>query len=234
VVEAVVRLLEDAPVFNAGTGSCTTAEGVCELDAIIADGDSLAFGAVAAVRNVRNPVSLARRVMTETPHCMLVGEGACRFATAQGAATATDAELRSPYAAGSGDTVGAVARDGAGRIAVATSTGGVPGKMPGRVGDAPLIGSGAWADSRAGGASATGIGEDLMRVLMARRAVDHLARDRPPAMACRAAVDDLERLVQGRGGVILLDPAGRTGFAFNTPRMAVAALDAQGARTVHV
>jgi beta-aspartyl-peptidase (threonine type) len=121
-----------------------------------------------------------------------------------------------------------------GAIAVATSTGGTPGKMAGRVGDAPLIGCGAWADSRAGGASATGIGEDLMRVLMARRAVDHLTGGRHPDEAARAAVQDLGRLVNGRGGVIVLDAAGRTGFAFNTPRMAVAAIDSAGNRIVHL
>ena len=212
-VEAAVRVLEDLPVFDAGTGSVLNAKGDVECDALIVDGNSLRSGGVIGVNCTRHPISVARAVMDKTPHALFAGEGARAFALANApkedlcnpdelvtdAARAEFASKRnytdsvaksfrneapsssSPssstsYRADTGvhDTVGAVALDCHGAIAAGTSTGGITLKLPGRVGDSPLIGSGAYADSALGGASTTGHGESIMRVLLAHRAVQGL------------------------------------------------------------
>lgn len=229
VVEKVVNLLEDDPAFNAGTGANANVEGEIELDAIIVDGATLGFGAVAGVRNVRNPVSVARRVMEATPHCLLAGEGATRFARESGFEFVPTEALAGASAGGpEHGTVGAVALDARGHIAAATSTGGTKGKMPGRVGDSPLIGCGAMADDGAGGASATGHGEALMKVMMARTVCEAMLVGRSAGEAARHAVGVLARRVGGEGGVICLDPQGRIGFAYNTTHLAAAGVDGAG------
>lgn len=221
VVERVVTILEDDPVFDAGTGSYPNTEGFVEMDAILVDGATLNFGSVAAIRNVRNPIQVARRVMTQTPHCLLVGEGATRFAQAQGFAPITDADLLGNPASGPGQgTVGAVALDAAGHIATATSTGGIKNKLPGRVGDSPLIGCGAIAEDTIGGASATGEGEGIMKVQMTRSVLEYLKAGLTPQAAADAAISDLADKVQARGGIICLDYQGRPGLAYNTEHMA--------------
>jgi beta-aspartyl-peptidase (threonine type) len=236
-VEAAVRVMEDDPTFDAGRGSHLNAAGEVELDALIMDGATLNAGSVAAVQRVANPISLARLVMERTEHVLLVGAGAERFARAQGVPICPPEELlvgrelerwkalladptwRTPQAFG-GDTVGAVARDGRGNIAAATSTGGTSKKMPGRVGDSPLIGSGAYADNHTGGVSATGWGESLMKVVMSKTACDFIAQGMPAQQAAQASVRVLAERVNGLGGVIVVDHQGHIGFAFNTPRMA--------------
>lgn len=242
-VERVVRLLEDDPTFNAGTGSHMNRLGHVEMDAAIMDGDLLRAGAVAAVQCVRNPVGLARRVMDHSPHVLLVGHGARLFARQQGIASCRTRDLlvgraRETYLriragdtrpiesefvtdaeAGHMGTVGAVACDAHGSLAAATSTGGTLGKVPGRVGDSPLIGVGTYADSAAGGISCTGHGESIMRVVMAKATVDRLAAGMTPEAAGACAVQDLAR-VQGRAGAIVVDAHGRAAAAYNTPRMA--------------
>ncbi|MBM3290526.1 MAG: hypothetical protein FJY92_10275, partial [Candidatus Hydrogenedentes bacterium] len=202
-VEQAVSVLEDDPVFDAGTGSYANTDGEIEMDAIIADGASGRFGAVAAVRNVRHPVSVARRVMDDTPHCMLVGAGATRFAHANGFDFISGELLLGEASHPIGDTVGAVALDERGRIAVATSTGGTRGKMPGRVGDSPIFGAGAFADAECG-VSSTGIGEYIMRVLLAKFVADGIARGLAPGAAAQGGI---ARLVHagGAGGAIALD-----------------------------
>jgi beta-aspartyl-peptidase (threonine type) len=228
--EFAVKCLEDHPVFNAGYGSCLNAEGEVEMDAIIVDGDSLNFGAVGGIKNVRNPVAVARKVLDYGKHSFLVGNGATRFAHANGFEFVPDAELivkkdESPDAYG---TVGAVALDSRGSIAAATSTGGIAEKLPGRVGDSPLIGCGAIADSSSGGVSATGEGEFLMRIMISRVVLDCLQRGLSADESSEYAINLLEKKVQGTGGVICLNTDGEPGYAFNTRRMALAYINGKG------
>jgi len=232
-VEAAVRVMEDHPRFNAGRGSVLTTAGTVEMDASIMEGDRLACGAVAAVRRVANPISLARHVLDDGRHVLLVGEGAEAFARAAGMPACdpemlvTDrqrrrlAEQRARAAVGGG-TVGAVALDRRGTVAAATSTGGVAGKLPGRVGDSALIGSGTYADSTLGAASCTGSGEAIIRVVLARRALDYLKDADDARYAAQVAVDLLVEEGKGSGGLILLDWRGRMGWAQSTPFMPVA------------
>jgi len=249
-VEAAVASMEDDPVLNAGIGSVLNCAGDIELDAIIMDGRTLRVGAVAAVRGITNPVRLARLVAEQTDHCLLVGEGARRFAESVGMRLCAQAELTvereilrfrrrqeaggasclndSPPADGPHDTVGAVALDAQGNVAAATSTGGIAFKLPGRVGDAPLVGSGAYADDLTGAASVTGHGESIMRVVLAKTATDALARGLSAQQAVDEAIRLLRERVDGQGGLILVDFRGQTAFAYNTPHMAVAWLGEDG------
>lgn len=226
-VEAAVRVMEDDPTFDAGRGSHLNAAGHVELDALIMDGATLNAGSVAAVQRVRNPITLARRVMEHSEHVMLVAQGAEQFAHEHGLPLCVPEELVIPreverwQAARAGhDTVGAVARDARGNLAVATSTGGTPDKRPGRVGDSPLIGCGGYADNRSGGVSATGHGEALMKVVMSKLVCDLMARGLGAQHAAQAALQVLAERVHGRGGVIVIDALGRIGAAHNTSRMA--------------
>jgi len=243
-VEAAVGVLEEDPTFDAGRGSFLNAKGEIELDAIIMDGATLNLGAVAAIQNVMHPVSVARLVMERTEHCLLVGSGAQAFARSVGVPELDPRELLTPrelafYEAIRDDpkyrtrdlfeptpmgTVGAVAMDRAGNLAAATSTGGTARKLPGRVGDSPLVGAGAYADNSCGAASATGWGEAIMKVLLSKTACD-LMQDHPASVAAEMAVDHMYGRVQGRGGLILIDKAGRYGWAHSTPKMAFAFVD---------
>lgn len=232
-VEYAVRLLEDHPLFNAGTGSHPTTAGEVEMDALIVDGAARDFGAVAGIRNVQHPISVARKVMESTPHRFLVAEGATRFAHANDFEYYPTERLIVPMAANPAqDTVGAVALDADGRIAAATSTGGTRDKLPGRVGDSPLFGCGAYADVRCG-VSATGVGEDLMRVMMSRSVAELLEHMELPQSAAEAGIALLNE-IQGRGGFICLDTEGRMGYAYNTPHMVGAAIDGSGNATTFV
>jgi beta-aspartyl-peptidase (threonine type) len=255
-VETVVSLLEDDPTYDAGRGSVLTREGEVEMDAAVMDGRDLRVGAVACVRRVANPVRVARRLLA-AEHAFLVGRGAEDFAVEQGIplcdperlvverererlARILEAGAADPHApprafrratdeppanAPTG-TVGAVAIDLGGNVAAAGSTGGVAGKRAGRVGDTPVPGAGLWADNRVGGAAATGWGESILRVGLARSAVQSV-RDAAAQDAAWLAVRALEDRVGGRGGVIVLSRDGSIGFAFNTPRMAVAYMDGE-------
>jgi L-asparaginase / beta-aspartyl-peptidase len=237
LAEAAVRALEDDPAFNAGTGSVPNQAGEVEMDAILVCGATLRFGAVAALRNVRNPIAVARRVLELGDPCMLAGEGAVAFARECGFAQVPTAELRSVSPAEKQavhGTVGAVVLDQRGSLAAATSTGGIRGKRVGRIGDSPLIGCGALADDTLGGASATGHGEALMRVQITRTLLEHLRAGLAAKDAANAAIRDLHTRVQGRGGVICLDAHGRIGFAHNTPQMAVCGIDAGGQLLTHL
>jgi beta-aspartyl-peptidase (threonine type) len=226
-VEAAVRMLEDHPRFNAGRGSVLTSAGTVEMDASIMEGDRLGCGAVASVSRVANPVTLARRVLDDGRHVLLVAEGAHAFAQSAGvpacepAALVTDRQ-RARLASGPGGTVGAVALDRHGTLAAATSTGGMVGKRPGRVGDSALIGCGTYADSTLGGVSCTGLGEAIIRVVLARRALDLLKEADDPDYAAKVAVDLLVEEGRGEGGLILVDWRGRVGYAHSTPLMPVA------------
>ena len=233
-VESAVRALEDDPRFNAGRGSVLNRNGVVEVDASIMEGDRLQCGAVAAVPRIANPITLARRVLESRRQVLLVGEGALAFARSVGipecdpASLVTDrqrrrhAELARELAARGGGTVGAVALDRNGTIAAATSTGGTPGKLPGRVGDSALIGCGTYADSSIGGVSCTGDGEAIMRVVLGHRALQYLKDADDPDYAAKVAVDLLVDEGAGQGGLILIDWRGRAGFATSTRLMPVA------------
>lgn len=226
-VEAAVRSLEAHPRFNAGRGAVLTRDGGVELDASIMEGDRLRAGAVGAVTRIAHPVTLARRVLEDGRHVLLVGEGALAFAREQGLPECepteliTARQLKRWNAAQGGDTVGAVALDRHGTIAAATSTGGTAGKLPGRVGDSALIGCGTYAESTLGGVSCTGNGEAIIRVVLARRVLEILKTLDNPEEAARVAMDVLTEEGRGDGGVIVLDWRGRTAFAHSTPFMPV-------------
>jgi beta-aspartyl-peptidase (threonine type) len=230
-VERAVNVLEDHPRFNAGRGSVLTASGTVEMDASIMEGDRLECGAVAAVSRVANPVSLARRVLEDGRHVLLVGEGAHEFARSvcvhecDPASLVTERQrrrLEERMAPMGGGTVGAVALDLQGTVAAATSTGGLVGKRPGRVGDSAVIGAGTYADSSLGGVSCTGDGEAIIRVVLGRRALDYVKEADDPSYAAKVAIDLLLEEGRGGGGLILVDWRGRTGYAHSTPLMPVA------------
>jgi beta-aspartyl-peptidase (threonine type) len=225
-VEAAVRSLEDHPRCNAGRGSVLTSAGTVETDASIMEGDGLRNGAVGAVSGVRNPVTLARRILDDGRHSFLVGDGALARARALGVPLCDPADLvtehqRRRLAALQAGTVGAVALDRFGTMAAATSTGGTPGKLPGRVGDSALIGCGTYAESTLGGVSCTGDGEAIIRVTLARRALDILKTVGEPGHACEVAVSVLVEEGRGQGGLILVDWRGRVGWARSTTLMPV-------------
>jgi beta-aspartyl-peptidase (threonine type) len=226
-VEAAVLVLEDDPEFNAGRGAALTEEGHVELDASVMDGTARAAGAVAAVRCVRNPVLAARAVLAEGRHVLLVGDPATEFAREHGLAFeseewfVTDRERRAlerKQEAATG-TVGAVARDAAGRLAAATSTGGVAGQRVGRVGDSPLVGAGTWADDATVAVSCTGHGESIIRAALAHE-VDALLRHRGLGLpeACVRAVAALEQL-GGDGGLIAVSARGEVAATFSSAAM---------------
>jgi beta-aspartyl-peptidase (threonine type) len=240
-IEAAVTILEDDPVFDAGFGSHLNLDGHVECDAIVMEAATLKAGSVAGLRQIKNPIRLARRVLEQCAHMMLISEGAERFASQSGLALCDPEDLISPaereawlrcskdshaaehHRGHDQGTVGAVAIDEQGRLFAATSTGGICCKLPGRVGDSPLIGSGCYADCETGGASSTGYGEAIMRIVMAKSATDSLRGSTSPAHAMRAAQDAVKLLAargKGTGGIILLDKSGNPGLAFSTPRMA--------------
>ncbi|MGC2000855.1 MAG: isoaspartyl peptidase/L-asparaginase, partial [Candidatus Acidiferrales bacterium] len=191
-VESSIVILEDDPTFDAGFGAHLNTEGHVQLDAILMDGNTLKAGSVAAVECVRNPIRLARQIMEHSEHIMLVAAGAEKFAAEHGIALCAPEELiheRERVAWGrcledshaaehhvghESGTVGAVALDQQGHLAAGTSTGGTCCKLPGRVGDSPLIGCGCYADAEAGGVSCTGHGEGIMKIVMAKMATDLL------------------------------------------------------------
>jgi len=200
---------------------------------------TLRAGSVAGLRRVKNPILAARAVLEKCPHMMLISEGAETFARQHGVPLCDPDDLISPaereawlecskdshaaehHRGHEQGTVGAVALDEQGRLFAATSTGGTCCKLPGRVGDSPLIGSGCYADAETGAVSSTGYGEAIMRVVMAKTASDFLRpASSTPTRAAQAAVELLAKRGKGTGGLILLDRNGNPGFAFNTPRMA--------------
>ncbi|MCS6888462.1 MAG: isoaspartyl peptidase/L-asparaginase [Chloroflexus sp.] len=243
-VEAAVRVMEDDPIFDAGTGSVLTSAGTVELDAALMDGRTLRYGAVAGLRRIRNPITLARHVLAG-PATMLVGPGAEEFAASVGVPFCANEDLIvererqlwlewrakgavPPPPASGHDTVGAIALDRAGNLVAANSTGGTPFKLPGRVGDTPLIGCGLYA-TPVGAAVCTGWGESITRVALARRVVELLEDGLGPQEAAEIGIRLLGELVpEGRGGVIVLTPDGTVGLAWNTPRMAYSYIDGQG------
>ena len=238
-VETATVIMENDETFDAGRGSFLNADGQVELDAGFMDGAQLQVGAVAGVQFIQNPIRLARLVMEKSEHVLLAGQGAQRFAQKMGMPICDLTDLAVPreferwqkllrdqtYSTRQsfvhqGDTVGCVALDRKGHIAAATSTGGTPNKMPGRVGDVPMVGCGFYADDELGGASSTGWGESIAKVILARLALHYLQELDNPQAAARAAIQVLDEKVNGLGGVVLLSPDGRPGWHTNTPYLA--------------
>jgi beta-aspartyl-peptidase (threonine type) len=239
-VETAVRVLEDNPLYNAGTGSSLTREGKIEMDAGIMDGATLQVGAVAGVELIKNPIKLARKVL-DSPHVMLIGSGAQQFALEHDMSLCTREDLlteqvykrwQEQRAAEVQEkdwkhgTVGAVAVDSAGRLAAATSTGGLMNKYPGRVGDSPLVGCGYYADSYAA-VSCTGYGEDFVRLLIARRAAEYVAQGYTAQRAADEAMDLLATLTTGTGALIVVDAQGRIGSAKVSRHMPYASISGE-------
>ena len=230
-VEAAVVVLEDNPLFNAGTGSTLNSSGQVEMDAAIMEGQSLRAGAVAAVSGIRNPIKLARRIMEDGRHVMLASVGALLFAREIGFPEVSPEALileseKKPWD-GKHDTVGCVAMDCAGRLAVATSTGGIFNKLPGRVGDSPLIGCGTYADEY-GAVSCTGQGEAIIRVVLAKSTVALLKDGDDPQSAATKALDLLAAKTRNTAGLILIDRQGKIGYARNTTHMPVCSISDSG------
>lgn len=242
-IEKAIMVMEDDETFDAGTGSFINMAGEVELDASIMSGKGFRAGAIAAVQNVKNPISLARKIMEESEHILLVGMGATRFAREHGVKTCSQDDLitnrqlmrwremqtskesvsREAYRRKKVpvDTVGAVAIDCHGNVASGASTGGTPNKYPGRVGDSPLIGCGTYADNETGGVSTSGWGESLIRVVMAKTVIDMMEHNGgDPQEAADEGMKTLIRKAGGYGGIIALNTEGRIGISFNTPRMA--------------
>ncbi len=240
-VEAAIRTMEDSPLFNAGKGAVFTAAGTNELDASIMDGRDRDAGAVAGVTTVRHPISAARAVMEKSPHVMMARDGADAFAASAGLEIVDPSYFRTERrwqaylkakaqaeadSAGAPDpdrkhgTVGCVALDRAGNIAAGTSTGGMTWKLWGRVGDAPVIGAGTWADNATCGVSATGHGEFFIRNAVAH---DIAARMAYAGLSLQEAAEQVvmgDLVEQGAtGGVVALDAAGNIAMVFNTPGM---------------
>jgi beta-aspartyl-peptidase (threonine type) len=221
-VQCAVEVLEDDPLFNAGTGAVLNRHGNIQLDASIMNGANLAAGAVAAISRVKNPICLARHVLEDGRHVLLAGEPALQFARSVGLEDYPDAALivehqRQRWQADHG-TVGAVALDQGGEIAAATSTGGLFKTLPGRVGDSALIGCGTYADD-VGGVSCTGFGEAIMRVVLAKTAVDFLRAGLSPPTAVNQAIAHLAAKTQRQAGLILIDQQGHIAYAHNAAYM---------------
>ncbi len=245
-----VTLLEDDPLFNAGRGSVLNADGIAECDASIMDGRTLAAGAIAGVRGIKNPVLLARAVMEKSEHVFLTGGGAERFAREHGipfedpdyfvtearVAQLAEAKKRqaivldhSQESERKHGTVGAVARDKSCNLAAATSTGGLVNKQWGRVGDSAIIGAGIFADNASCAISCTGIGEHFLRTSLARTAALFIEyRGMRADEAADAAIEYLVSKVQGVGGLIIVDRDGTCARAYSASGMLTATADNGG------
>ena len=251
--EAAIRVLEDDPLFNAGKGSVFNAAGVNEMDAAIMDGKTLRAGTVANIEHVKNPISLARLVMEKSPHVMMAGAGAEAFAKENGIEL-VDAKyfftqerwdalqkLKSAEKAGAnGDkkfylsdqdlhgTVGAVALDRNGNLAAATSTGGKTGKLPGRVGDTPIIGGGTYANNATCAVSGTGDGEFFIMATAAHDVSALMEYRRKTVQEASIAVIDKIGKLGGTGGMIAIDKSGNIALPFNTSGMYRGYVDPNG------
>lgn len=234
-VQAVIKLMEDSPLFNAGKGAVLTEKGVAELDASIMDGKTLAAGAAAGIKHVKSPITLARLVMEKSPHVMMIGDGAEEFAKENDLemveneyfitkerwesyqkALKREEEKKKIEKHG---TVGAVALDKSGNIAAGTSTGGMMMKKFGRVGDAPIIGAGTYANNNTCGVSATGSGEYFIRIGVAKDISAMMEYKGMKLLDASEAVIKKVGQLGGYGGVICMDKDGNVAMPFNTEGM---------------
>ena len=233
-VEAAIIILEDNPLFNAGRGSVYTSEERQEMDASIMTGKDNEAGAVSSVTNVKNPISLARHVMEETPHVMFTSSGAEKLARDNNIEQVEQSYFANPDRLKSlkkaqenkKGTVGVVAIDKNRVITAGTSTGGMTNKAPGRVGDSPIIGAGTWVENNSCGVSATGNGEYFIRFSVAKEiCVKARYQNKSIQQASTEVMNQLKE-IGADGGVIVMDNKGNYAFAFNTPAMARAYKDA--------
>jgi beta-aspartyl-peptidase (threonine type) len=231
-VQTAVTFLEDDPRYNAGTGASLDELGELSLDAAIMDGATLAVGGVCALPPFRNPIAIAREVLRDGHHVLYAGEGAARFAEQRGFSRADPASMITAAARArleetrrgqdgnwAGGTVGAVARDAAGHLAAATSTGGIVGKRAGRVGDTPIPGAGTYADDLAAATSGTGQGEGYLRTGIGLRACLWVQEGKEPQEAAEAAIRLLNDRAKASGGILLVAPDGRLALARSTTTM---------------
>ena len=251
-VIAAIRVMEDSPLFNAGKGAVFNAAGKHEMDASIMEGAGLNAGAVASVASIRNPIELAHRVMTDSGHVMLMGDGAEQFARERGFAMMdpeyfhTDfrwqqlQQIKAAERTPNDDkdqwfsTVGAAALDQYGNLAAGTSTGGTSNKRWGRVGDSPIIGAGTYADNNSCAVSATGHGEYFMRYVVAYNICNRVALGAPVKVAADTVVNDILVKANGEGGVIAIDRHGNIATPFNSEGMYRASVDTKGAMTIAI
>ncbi len=249
-VEGAIVVMEDNPVFNAGKGSTLNLAGKVETDAAIMDGKFIRGAGVALLRDIKNPIKVARLVMDKTDHVLIAGSAAREIALSYGLAksnlriskrvrawkeglsklksnrypylSGTRPEIIKHFLASSSDTVGALALDGDGNLAAACSTGGVSLKLPGRIGDSAILGAGLYADNKSGAATATGIGEQSMRLVISKMACDLMKRDNALSAAMRSIRYSTHMLGVG-AGLIALDRHGRYAVAHNTRNLCWAA-----------
>jgi beta-aspartyl-peptidase (threonine type) len=247
-VERSINCLEGSGLFNAGIGSRRQLDGVMRMDASIMEGSTLRAGAVASIEQIIHPITAARLVMEESRHVLLVGAAATQFALY------FNLERRSStHAASKGlpfwrkrfrslmkkirktpahGTVGAVALDRSGMVAAGASTGGIDSMLPGRVGDTPLIGCGVYADQHSGAVSMTGIGEGIIRLVIAKTICDRLASGESPLTAGRRVLRSLVTTIKGTAGALVVSPDGRHAITHVTPYMAAGWWDGRAKPTV--
>jgi len=256
-VEAAIRILEDSPLFNAGKGAVFTADGTIELDSSIMEGKNLNAGAVASIKHIKNPVSLARLVMEKSPHVMMIGAGAELFAKKMGVKLVPnnyfftkerwdglqkikkeekekEKSAKKESEKNKCGTVGAVALDKDGNIAAATSTGGMVNKKHGRVGDSPIIGAGTYANNKTCGVSATGYGEYFIRSVVAYDISALMEYSGFPVDKAANTVMDKVKTLGGYGGVIAMDRNGNITMSFNTPGMFRGFLKSDGTSDIKI
>jgi len=251
-VIAAIKVMEDSPLFNAGNGSVFNAAGKHEMDASIMEGEGLHAGAVASVSCIKNPIDLATRVMTDSEHVMLMGDGAEEFARQQGievmdsdyfytdfrwqqlqrikARELAEKDQQDQWFS----TVGAVALDGHGNLAAGTSTGGTSNKRWGRVGDSPIIGAGTYASNDSCAVSATGHGEFFIRHVVAYNICKSVELGTPLSEAADIVVNDILVKARGEGGIIAIDKQGNIAMPFNSEGMYRASIDTEGEMVVSI
>jgi beta-aspartyl-peptidase (threonine type) len=243
-VECTICLLEQSGLFNAGRGANRQLDGVQRMDAAIMEGAQLKAGAVASIEEIAHPITAARLVMEETDHVLLVGPFAGRFARhfKLDRHRSTGVPRRLSYdriltrqkrsTTERHGTIGAVAWDRFGTVAAGASTGGIDSMLPGRVGDSPLIGCGVYADNQSGAVSMTGMGEGIIRLVVAKSICDHLAMGKNPAVAARQVLRMLMSRIRGSAGALVLSPNGRFAIRHVTPHMAAGWWNGSGQPTV--
>jgi len=262
VVEAVIRVMEDSPLFNAGKGSVFSNEGKNEMDAAIMDGKTLKCGAVTNIQTVKNPITLAKTIMEKSQFVFLNGEGAERFARENeleivdpdyfftqkrwneleklrdSTKTQLDNESRGDIESldsiNKFGTVGCVVLDGYGNLAAGTSTGGITNKKYNRIGDSPLIGAGTYANNESCAVSCTGHGEDFIRIVAAHQLHALMVYKHKSVTKAAAKVIEALTAIEGRGGLIAIDQKGTITFQFNTTGMFRGSIDTKGTKTVEI